>query len=342
MISDPVTVGTPGMQDLELRVITGADVRRLLTYDDCVAAVESAMSAVSAGRTLMPLRQIMRLPGAKGALGTMPGYLGEPECFGIKLLSLFPGNPAAGLSSHLGLYVLCEAGNGRPLALMEASALTAIRTAAASVVATRALARTDSSVLAIIGTGEEAHSHLEAFQAVRPFERLLVWGRNPAAAGRLADRARQLGVGDVLVVSGVRQALAEADVVCTVTSSPDPLLSGADIRPGTHLCLVGASIPSCREVDDACVAMSRFFVDYRPSAMAQAGELLHAIAEGMVTEAHIVAEIGEVLTGGAAGRRSDTEITVYKSLGVAAQDLAAASVVYRRAVELGVGTLAPI
>jgi ornithine cyclodeaminase/alanine dehydrogenase-like protein (mu-crystallin family) len=342
MSADAGTVETTVMQDLELRVITGADVRRLLPYDDCVATVASAMIAVSAGTTIMPLRQVMRLPRGQGALGTMPGYLGEPECFGIKLLSLFPGNPAVGLSSHLGLYVLCEAGNGRPVALMEASALTAVRTAAASVVATRALARADSSVLAIIGTGEEAHSHVEAFQAVRPFERLLVWGRNPAAAARLADRARQLGIGDALVVSSVRQALAEADVVCTVTSSPDPLLSGADVRPGTHLCLVGASIPSCREVDDACVAMSRFFVDYRASAMAQAGELLHAIEAGLVTEAHIVAEIGEVLAGDVSGRRSDSEVTVYKSLGVAAQDLAAASVVYQRAVESGAGTLAPI
>jgi ornithine cyclodeaminase len=327
---------------MELRVISGSELRLLLPYPDCVEAVEAAMRAVSAGSVLMPLRQIMRLPGGRGALGMMPGYLGEPECFGIKLLSLFPGNPAVGLSSHLGLYMLCEAQNGRPLALMDASHLTAIRTAAASVVATRALARADSRVLAVIGTGEEAVSHVEAFQAVRPFERLLIWGRNPAAAQALAERARRLGVNDARVVSSVRDALAEADVVCTVTASPDPLLFGADVRPGTHLCLVGASIPSCREVDDACVAMSRFFVDFRASAMAQAGELLHAIGEGVVTEAHVVAEIGEVLSGAVAGRRFDSEVTVYKSLGVAAQDLAAASLVYRRAVELRVGTRAPI
>ncbi len=327
---------------MELRVISGSELQQLLPYLDCVEAVEAAMRAVSAGSVLMPLRQVMRLPGGKGALGMMPGYLGEPECFGIKLLSLFPGNPAVGLSSHLGLYVLCEGRNGRPLALMDASRLTAIRTAAASVVATRALARADSKVLAVIGSGEEAVSHVEAFHAVWPFERLLIWGRNPAAAQGIAERARRLGMNDARVVSSVRDALAEADVVCTVTASPDPLLFGADVRPGTHLCLVGASIPSCREVDDDCVAMSRFFVDFRASAMAQAGELLHAIGEGVVAEAHIVAEIGEVLSGVVVGRRSDSEVTVYKSLGVAAQDLAAASLVYRRAVELGVGTLVPI
>lgn len=330
------------MQRIEIRVIGGEDVRRLLPYAECVEAVAAAMQQVSAGRTVMPLRQIMRLPGGRGALGTMPGYLAEPECFGIKVLSLFPGNPAVGLSSHLGLYMLCEAANGRPLALMDASALTAIRTAAASVVATRALARSDSRVLAIVGTGEEAHSHVDAFQAVRPFERLLVWGRNDTAARRLADHARDAGVPDVRVVASVRDALAAADVVCTVTSAPDPLLFGADVRPGTHLCLVGASIPSTREVDDACVAMSRYFVDYRASAMAQAGELLHAMREGVVVEAHLVAEIGEVLSGTALGRRSADEVTIYKSLGIAAQDLAAATLVHRRAVELGVGTVASI
>jgi ornithine cyclodeaminase/alanine dehydrogenase-like protein (mu-crystallin family) len=326
------------MQPLDLRVISGPDLRQLLPYPDCVEAVAGAMRAVSSGRTLMPLRQIMRLPSGQGALGMMPGYLGDPECFGIKLLSLFPGNPAVGLSSHMGLYLLCEAGNGRPLALMDASVLTAVRTAAASVVATRALAREDSQVLAIVGTGEEACSHIEAFRAARPFERLLIWGRRPAAAQALAERSRRQGAWEVEVVPSVRDALAAADVVCTVTSSPDPLLFGADVRPGTHLCLVGSSIPTTREVDDDCVAMSRFFVDYRGSALAQAGELLHAIRERRVTESHILAEIGEVLNGATPGRRSSDEVTVYKSLGVAAQDLAAAMLVYRRAVERGVGT----
>jgi ornithine cyclodeaminase len=330
------------MERVEIRVISGEEVRRLLPYTDCVDAVAEAMQQVSAGRTVMPLRQIMRLPGGRGALGTMPGYLGDPECFGIKVLSLFPGNPNVGLSSHLGLYMLCEARNGRPVALMDASALTAIRTAAASVVATRALARSDSNVLAVVGTGEEAHSHIDAFQAVRPFEQLLIWGRNHAAAHRLVAHARDAGVHDVRVVATVKDALEVADVVCTLTSSPDPLLFGADVRPGTHLCLVGASIPATREVDDACVAMARYFVDYRASAMAQAGELLHAMREGIVGDTHVVAEIGEVLSGSVPGRRSAEEVTVYKSLGIAAQDLAAATLVHSRAVVQGIGTLATL
>ena len=327
------------MQQVKVRVIPGEDVRRLLSYEDCVPAVDSAMRAVSAGRVAMPLRTGMPLPSGAGVLGMMPGYLGDPDCFGIKLVSLFPGNQALGLSSHLGLYLLYEARNGRPVAMLEAGSLTAIRTAAASVVATRALARREARTLALIGTGEQAVAHLEAFQSVRPFDRIVVWGRRSEATARLADHARSLGDAAVEVASDVREALRLADVVCTVTSAREPVLRGADVRAGTHLCLVGASFPDRREVDDDCVARSRYYVDYRGSALAQAGELLHAIGAGRVSESHIVAEIGEVLDGRVPGRRADEEITVYRSLGVAAQDLAAATLVLRRAEESGAGTV---
>jgi ornithine cyclodeaminase/alanine dehydrogenase-like protein (mu-crystallin family) len=329
-------------QPLELRVISSRQIRELLPFGECVEAVERAMRGVSAGNVVMPLRQFMPLPSGEGRLAWMPGYLGDPECFGIKLLSLFPGNPRVGLSSHVGLYVLYEATHGCPLAILEASALTAIRTAAASVVATRALARPDSRTLAVIGTGEEARSHLDAFQAVQPFERVLVWGRNPAATRELAEYALGAGCARVEMAPSVAAAAAEADVICTVTGAQEPLLFGSDVRKGTHLCLVGASVPSSREVDDDLVAMSRYFVDYRGSAMVQAGELLDAIKAGRVTEAHILGEIGDVLSGAVAGRRSADEVTVYKSLGVAAQDLAGALVVYRHALERELGTVAEL
>jgi ornithine cyclodeaminase/alanine dehydrogenase-like protein (mu-crystallin family) len=321
----------------DLHIISGAELRELLPYDQCVAAVEQAMRNVSAGTVLMPLRQFMPLPSGDGRLAWMPGYLGDPECFGIKLLSLFPGNPKVGLSSHVGLYVLYESVHGRPVAIMEASALTAIRTAAASVVASRALARADARTLAVIGTGEEARSHIDAFQAVRPFARVIVWGRREEAARALAEHAGRAGCAQVEVAASVAAAAAEADVICTVTGSPTALLFGRDVRPGTHLCLVGASIPSSREVDDDLVAMSRYFVDYRGSALAQAGELLDAIKAGRVAESHIVGEIGDVLSGTVAGRTSQDDVTVYKSLGVAAQDLASALVVYGHALERGMG-----
>jgi len=217
-----------------------------------------------------------------------------------------------------------------------------VRTAAASVVATRALARKDSRVLAIVGTGEEARSHIEAFEAVRPFEKLLLWGRRNDAAAALASHARDAGCRDVEVVASVPEALARADVVCTVTGAAEPLLFGRDVRPGTHLCLVGAATASKREVDDDCVARARYFVDFRPSALDQAGELLVAIKTGRISESHIAGEIGEVLGGAIAGRRSESDITIYKSLGVAAQDIAAAAIVYQRAVVTGAGTLAPL
>ena len=322
-----------------LRVIGAADVRRALTYPDCVAAVERAMRAVSAGDAVLPMRQVMPLPSGRGALGTMPGSLTEPECFGVKILGLFPGNPAHGLSSHLGLHVLCEPRHGRPVALIEASSLTAIRTAAASLVATRALARPDASVLAILGTGEQALAHLECFHAVRPFDRVTVWGRRAGAAAVLATRARELGIRSADVADSVGAAVAEADVVCTLTASKTAILSGVDLRPGTHLCVVGSSVASCREVDDECVARSRFFVDHRAAAMEQAGELLGAMAAGVVGRDHVLGEIGEVLSGRIAGRTDDADVTLYKSLGVAAQDLAAASLALRRAEALGLGTL---
>jgi ornithine cyclodeaminase len=327
---------------LELRVISARDVRELLPFGEGVAAIEQAMRRVSAGDVLMPLRQSMPLPAGAGRLAWMPGYLGDPECFGIKLLSLFPGNPQVGLSSHVGLYVLYESAHGRPVAIMEASALTAIRTAAASVVATRVLARPESRTLAVIGTGEEARSHIDAFQAVRPFQHVIVWGRNPAAARELAEYALAAGCAHVEIAESVAAAAAVADVICTVTGSPTALLCGRDVRKGTHLCLVGASVPTSREVDDDLVAQSRYFVDYRGSALAQAGELLDAIEAGRVTPDHILGEIGDVLEGTVAGRLAPDDITVYKSLGVAAQDLVSALVVYRHALQRGRGMAAEL
>ena len=272
-------------------------------------------------------------------LGMMPGYLDQPPSFGIKLVSLFPGQRRTGLSSHSGLLLLFEAATGRPVALMNAGEITAIRTAAASAVATRALARPDARVLGIVGTGEQAKAHIEALPMVRQFERIVIWGRHNDRARALAESAAAGFNGIVAIRATVDELLAEADVVCTLTSSPEPLLEGRSLRAGTHLCVVGSSFPTRREIDDDCVAKSSFFVDYRPSALAQAGELLHAIRARRVTESHIRAEIGEVLSGSSPGRTSRNEITLYKSLGVAAQDLAAACAALAAAQAAGVGVI---
>lgn len=297
------------------------------------------MRRVSTGTTALPLRTGLPIPGSDGMLGMMPGYLDQPPSFGIKLVSLFPGQRQTGLSSHSGLLLLFETVTGRPVALLNAGEITAIRTAAASAVATRALARSDAKILGIVGTGEQAQAHIEALPMVRQFERIVIWGRHSDRARSLAESAAAKFNGTITISATVDDLLAEADVVCTLTSSPEPILEGRSVRAGTHLSVVGSSFPTRREIDDDCVARSSFFVDYRASALAQAGELLHAIRAGRVTESHIRAEIGEVLSGSSPGRTSPSEITLYKSLGVAAQDLTAACTAVAAAHAAGAGVL---
>lgn len=323
----------------DIRFLNARDVRELLPYDACIEVVRKAMITVSVGGAHLPLRQLMRLPTGNGALGMMPGYLSDPACFGIKLVSLFPANHAAGRSSHLGLSVLYEAEFGQPVAILDGATITAIRTAAASTVATLALARPDASTLGIIGTGEQAESHIRAMYATKRFDACWVWGRSAEHATALVKELTSAGFKGLRTAGSISEVIARADVVCTVTGSPEPILRGADLREGLHLCLVGASLPQFREVDDECVKRSRFFVDLRASAFAQAGELLHAIQEGVVTESHVLGEIGEVLAGTKPGRTNAREITVYKSLGIAAQDLAAGAYVHQQAVALNRGTV---
>jgi len=223
---------------------------------------------------------------------------------------------------------------------MDAAEITARRTAAASAVATRALARPDPAILAILGTGEQADTHIEALALVRPLSAIRIWGRSPDKAHALAVRHAHLPF-PIEVCDSVRAAVEGADIVCTLTGSPEPILEGRWLTPGTHVNLVGASQRNVREADDEVVTRARFFVDLKLSALAEAGEWHHARQAGLVEEAHMLAEIGEVLEGRLAGRLSPSDITVYKSVGMAAQDLAAAHVIYERAVMEGIGTRVP-
>jgi ornithine cyclodeaminase len=324
---------------VKVRFIPGADLRRILTYPACIGVVRKAMIETSRRNVSLPLRHGMPLPGGRGLFGMMYGYLGQPESFGIKLVSLFPGNAQAGFSSHMGLVVLYEAKHGKPAAIMDGSVVTAIRTAAASAVATDALARRDAKTLAILGTGEQAESHLRAIPVVRGITKARVWGRNPEhVKDFIAANAQELRA-PIEPADSVAAAIADADIVCAVTSSPTPILFGRDVRSGTHVNLVGSSFPDRAEADTELVVKSRYLVDYRESALAQAGEFLKAKAEGTVNDGHIVAEIGQVLAGNVTGRVHAEEITVYKSLGIAAQDLAAASFVLAEAEREGAGLL---
>ena len=324
-----------------LLIVSGADVQRALPMSDCIEAVDRAMRAVSSGGADVPLRTIMLLPGGRNFFGVMPGYLDDPRGLGAKILTVYPDNTKHGLSSHIGLVVLFDTENGFPLAVMDAAQITAIRTAAASAVATRALARKHASRLAILGTGEQAVTHLEAISKVRSLRTVRIWGRSADKAEQFAqEHSSRLSV-RIEVSKTAEEAVNGADIVCTVTASHEPVLKGAWLGRGTHVNLVGSSRLTSREADDDVVAASRFYVDSRTSARAEAGELKHAMDAGRVGADHILGEIGEVLGGTVVGRAGDDDITVYKSLGVSAQDMAAAHVIYDRAMRDGIGTRAP-
>lgn len=318
-------------------VLSNSDVAALLPMDTAIKCVAEAMIGVSSGKAHMPLRSIMPV-GGPNFFGMMPGGLSDPDCYGIKLVSLFPGNPEHGYSSHQGAMVLFESEHGSVVSIMNAGLLTAIRTAAASAVATRELSRTNASVLTIVGNGEQAEHHLEAMVAVRPIRRVRIVGRRAPKVSVFVETA-QKRFPDLEISGGtdVAAAVKDADIVCTVTASPDPVLFGGMVSPGTHLNIVGASIPSKREIDSNLVLCSRIYADSRASMFAQAGEIVDAVRDGLIDETHICGEIGEVLTGRAAGRGTDEEITLYRSLGVVAQDLACADHVTAMAKEKGMG-----
>ena len=308
-----------------------------LSHRDCISALEPAMISVSHGGAELPLRNYLNIPGTQGKFTLMPGYLAEPRTFGVKIVSKFPRPPESPLSSHVGAVMVFDADMGLPLALLDGAELTAIRTAAASALATRTLARRNATTLGILGCGEEAWHHALAIPEVREISRILVWGRSGDRAQRFVERLAGQYPGVLVAAAEREQLVADSDVICTVTSAVEPILHGAWLKPGCHVNLVGAAVHTAKEADADVVCRSHFFTDFRPSAMAQAGELLDAIASGLVDENHIRAEIGEVLAGDAPGRTGEEDITVYKSLGVAAQDLAAGLAAYGHAKSQGLG-----
>lgn len=325
---------------MQLRVIGPQQVIELLPMDECIEVVDRAMRAAAARDAVMPLRAKMDLPDSDGLLGWMPGYLGDPPVFGIKVIGYYPGNFAAGLHSHHGVVVLFETEHGRPFAIVDAAEITAIRTAAASAVATRALARQDASTLAILGYGAQARRHLESMLCVRDFDAVRVWGRSPERARAFAEELEPEHGVPIEPVTSARDAVAGAHVVCTVTASPTPVLLGEWLEPGQHVNAVGTSFPGIRELDGEAVARSRLFVDLREGAMAQAGEYQMALEEGAIGADHILGEIGEVTSGQVPGRTADTDITLYKSLGLVVQDLASAHHVFRKAQARDIGATA--
>jgi alanine dehydrogenase len=323
---------------MKVLFVNEAGVRDLLPMHSCVGLMKDALTALSRGDVVLPLRSKMWLPDRSGLLGLMPGYLGNPKSFGLKVVAVMPGNHGTPYDSHQGVVMLFGVEHGEPLAVIDASAITAIRTAAASGAATDALARADAGDLALIGSGVQARTHLAAMKAVRPLKRVRVWSRSRANADRFAHEESAAAGVPIDVGRTAEETVRDADLVCTTTSSKEPVLEGAWLSPGAHVNAVGACFPSTRELDTEAVRRARLYTDCRESCVNEAGDFLIPRKEGAITDAHLVGEVGEVLLGRVPGRRSSDEITIYESLGVAVEDLAAAHAIHLRALETGAGT----
>jgi ornithine cyclodeaminase len=310
-------------------VIGRETVARQLTYEVCIPLMRQAMIALSQGRTRQILRSILDL-GEGNALGVMPGAM-DDAAFGAKLVSVYPDNFAKGGPSHQGVITLFDPADGAPICVVDAGEVTAIRTAAASAAATDVLARADAQRLAILGYGEQAWRHAGAMAKVRDLSRVTVWGRSPNIADTFVKRVRdELGLNCVAAPS-VEAAVADADIICTTTAAAEPILFSRQVADGTHLNLVGSSRAGPSEVDTALVARVRLFADHRDGVLAQGAEFLKAKAEGLVDDAHVLGEIGEVMAGTLPGRLSDADVTAYKSLGSVVQDIACAWKLYQDA-----------
>lgn len=318
-----------------LLILDGAAVRKALAMADAIPAMADALRRYSEGVVTQPLRAILRPPSGSEIFASMPSHVAG-HGFGLKAIMLKPDNAARGLPSHVGVVVVFDPETGYPLATLDGAALTGIRTAAVSAAATRALARPDAGDLAIIGAGVQARSHLEAMHLVRELRRVRVYSRSADRAELLAKHAAaQLGI-DVEVMGSAADAVRGADLVCTTTSSREPVLDAADLADGVHVNAIGASTKDARELPSAAMARAAVFVDSLESALAESADVGAPIAEGLLS-ADQVTEIGAVLLGRHPGRSSAGQITVFKSLGMAAQDVVAGFLTVRAATESGAG-----
>ena len=330
---------------LPFRLLTEADVRAVLTMDDLIETMASALRRFSTGRVVQPVRAVIPVGVAAGAdafFASMPAYVGAAEngndaSLGAKLVTVFGGNAARGLHTHLATIVLLDPQTGALLALLDGRYITESRTAAVSAVSSRLLARKTAASLAILGSGVQAGSHLEALSRVHKLRQVTVWSPNAERRDGFVVRSRpHVGGTAIKAAEHPGEAVVGADVIVLATSSATPVLDNGWVKPGAHVISVGACRPTQREMDPALTARARLFVDSRAAALVESGDVVMGIAEGRFGPDHIVAEIGE-LVNGAAARRSDTEVTIFKSLGLAVEDVTAADLAYRRACERGIG-----
>jgi ornithine cyclodeaminase/alanine dehydrogenase-like protein (mu-crystallin family) len=336
---------------MRVLILSHSDVLAALPPQACADAMAAVLADNARGETYLPLRSIMRPPAAAGFMGLMPAWRGQHRdqaaAFGLKTICLIPGNPARGLDAHQGLVTLFDGETGVPTAILDASAVTAVRTAAVTAVATGLLARRNARELGILGAGVQARTHLRALATVRDFEQVRVYAPTRAHAEAVVEEAtvargkpgRGGGVREVSVAPSAEEAVRDADVVVVATSAREPVLARAWLKPGAHVNAVGASTPQAREIDTATVAACALFCDSRESLRNEAGEFQLAIREGAIPgEEHVRAELGELLAGTSPGRRDDSELTMFRSLGLAIEDLAAAQSAVTTARAQGIGT----
>jgi alanine dehydrogenase len=320
-------------------LLTEEHVRSVLPMPELIACMESALGRFSSGDVQQPLRTVLTVGAARHWWGVMPAYISEPAVMGAKLVTVFGTNSARGLHSHQAVIVLLDPDTGTLMALMDGRYITEARTGAVSAVSARYLARTDASTLAIIGSGVQARSHLVALKEVRQLRDIRVWSPTRASRERFVVEMQPHAGAPLRAAATAQEAVRNADLVVLATSSPAPVVDMSWIRPGSHIVSVGAPRPDHREMDPALVARARLFVDSKAGALAESGDIVMGMTEGRFGSNHVVGELGELVLGRIDGRQSDDEITIFKSLGMAVEDVATADLVYRRAVERGVGSL---
>jgi ornithine cyclodeaminase len=323
-----------------MRYLSREDVEGLLDMRTCIDTMRGAFLAVAVGKVQAPARTVIRVEEQGGFFGAMPVYAAGYGS-AAKVMTIYPGNHDAGIASHQGYILLFAEEHGEPIALVEAGSITELRTAAVSGLATEILANSDAETLCILGSGVQARSHVKAMCCVRDIRSIQVWSRTREHAEKFGSWARSETAIETAVRGTAEGALEGADVVCTVTAAKDPVVSSAWLTSGCHVNAVGSFTPTARELDSETIQSASLFVDSKASALAESGDVLIPVAEGVIDSEHIQAELAALVTSESGGRQSPAELTVFKSLGLAVEDLAASRAVFDRAVVAGVGTLIP-
>ena len=305
-------------------------IASLLPMHECISVMEQTFRSLASGNCIQPLRPNMSLPDKTGLLAIMPAYAGDIDVMGIKAISVFPKNKEFGFSSHQGMVLLFETKNGKLLCMADADEITAIRTPAASAVATNLLARKNAETLSIIGSGLQAARHIEAMLLIRKIKKITIWSRNETNAKVLAEEVSANYKIDINIAKNPEDAVRDMDIICTATSSADPIVKGEWVSKGTHINAVGSSTPVARELDTVAILKSKLYTDCYESLFKEAGDFIIPKNEGVIDDTHVKGEIGELLLGEKKGRTNDDDITVFKSLGLAVEDVFSVNHIYQK------------